>query len=83
MDVSVVRKLADVVAVDLQLLSADGVSWSAICAARFGGLCAAGSEGVEELVLSFVRVRREARGWSRVFLFQVVPLPLSVCSLSS
>jgi hypothetical protein len=69
MDISVVRKLADVMAVDLQLLPADCISWSAICTARFGGLCAAGAEGVEEFVLAFVRVRREARGGSRVFLF--------------
>ena len=70
-------ELADVVAVDLQLLSADCVSWSAVCTARLGRLGATRTEGVEEFVLSFVRVRREAWDWPRVFFLQIVPLPLS------
>jgi hypothetical protein len=57
MDVPIVGKLADVMAVDLELLPADCVSWSAVCTARFGSLCAAGAEGVEEFVLAFVGVR--------------------------
>jgi hypothetical protein len=77
MYVSKVRELVDVVVVDLQLLSTHCIPWSAVCTARLGGLCAARTERVEELVLSFVWMRGEARSWSPVFLLQVVPLPLS------
>jgi hypothetical protein len=54
MDVSVVGELADVVAVDLQLLPADCVPWSAVCTARFGRLGPTRTKGVEEFVLSLV-----------------------------
>lgn len=77
MHVSKVGELVDIVTVDLQLLSTNCISWSVVCTTRFRGLCATWAKGVEEFILSFVWMRGEARGWSRIFLLQVVPLPLS------
>jgi hypothetical protein len=55
-------ELVYVLAVNLQLLSAYCISWLAVCTAGFRGFCATGTEGVEELILSF----------------QIVPLKSSV-----
>jgi hypothetical protein len=82
MYVSVMGELADVVAVNLQFLPAYCIPWPRIRSARLWGLRAARSQRVKELVLPFGGMRREA--WSRpsIFLFQIVPLPLSAGVLS-
>jgi hypothetical protein len=75
-------KLVDVLTVNLQLLSAYCIAWSIVCTAGLWCFCTARAEGVEEFVLSFARVRRGSRGWTGVFLFQIVPLPLLAGTLA-
>jgi hypothetical protein len=77
MYVSVMGELADVVAVNLQFLPAYCIPWPRVRSARLWGLRAARSQRVEELVLAFGGMRREAWSWPSVFFFQIVPLPLS------
>lgn len=78
MHIAKMRKLVDVLAVDLQFLSSHRVAWSAFCAARFGCLYATRAKRVEESVLAFGGVRGEVGTGAGVLFFEVVPLVVLV-----
>jgi hypothetical protein len=78
--IAIVRKLVDVLAINLQLLTSYCILRSINCPAGFRCLYAARAEGVEEAVLAFGRVRCEGGSWSSVLFLEVVPLLESALS---
>ena len=81
MHIAIVCELADILAVDLQLLAAHGIPWPVVSAARLGSLCTPRTERVEEFVLTFGWMRAGGGARPGVLFLEVIPLVLSVHGL--